>query len=238
METVDLWPNGPKIEKCPDAAPVGTDSILLADFVPLSGCRRALDMGTGSGIISILLLCRSEKLTVDAVEIMPAAAANARRNAELNGLESRVNVIEGDFRLLREKDVGKYDVIVTNPPYYAVESGERSPDSGRSAARDEGMCTLAELLETASKLLGPGGKFCMVYPVPKMRQAMSEAASVGLEPKRMRLVQARIDAPPSVFLMECRRNGKPGLTVEPVLIIKDASGGDSAEVRRIYHIDG
>jgi len=230
----ELWPGGPKLKQNRGAFPVGTDSVLLSHFVPLGGVRRALDLGSGSGIISILLLNRAPSLTMDLAEIVPSAAALSRENGELNGFSSRMRVMECDFRTLREADVGKYDLVVTNPPYYEINE-KRSTDTVRDSARAEGNCTLPEVCAAAAGLLGTGGKFCMVYPAFRMAQALCTLSAHRLEPKRLRLVQERRDTAPSVFLVECRRDGKPGLTVEPTLIIREPDGTETQEVRDIYH---
>lgn len=235
MDTFELWTGGPVMERSDDAAPVGTDSVLLADFVRAVGAKRGLDMGCGSGVISLLLLERLPAVTMLLVDISARAAALAERNMALNGLSPRARVVTGDLRSLRREEVGQLDFIVANPPYHPV-TGKKSPDAARSAARDEGLCTLRELAEASSRLLNTGGKLFMVYPAARMAEAICELARAGLEPKRLRTVQGRVDTPPSVFLVECSRGGKHGLAVEPALILKNADGSDTDEVRRIYHL--
>jgi tRNA1(Val) A37 N6-methylase TrmN6 len=225
------------MEKCADAAPVSTDSVLLANFVNLSGARRIADFGCGSGLIAIILAKRSPHAVFDCVELSELASDCARRNIERNGLSDRLCVLNQDLRTLREKDVGKYQLIVSNPPYFAVGSGTSPAESSRLSAREEHNCTLSELAYTVSRLLGDGGRFAMVYPTERMSEALCTLSSAGLEPKRLRLVQARQSLAPSIALMEFRRNGKPGLSVEPVLILKNDDGSDTDEVRRIYRLN-
>ncbi len=236
MGVTALWPGGPVMEISGQAEPVTTDSMLLGDFPSLNGVTRAADLGCGSGVLGLILAARSRLVRVDLVEISPAAAALAGRNVALNGLEGRLRVLERDLRSLREAEVGKYQLIVTNPPYFPVGSGT-PPEESRRAAREERLCTLPELAETAWRLLGDGGRLCAVYPVERLAQAFRVFSGAGLEPKRLRLVQARPDSPPSLALMECRRGGKPGLRAEPVLILKNPDGTDTAQVRGIYHLD-
>lgn len=231
MTNFALWPGGPVMEKSRDAAPIGTDSVVLADFVRITGKKRGLDMGTGSGILALLLLERLPGVTMTLVDIVPEAADLARRNMALNGLTARAEVICGDLRQM----TGPFDFIITNPPYYPVTGG-KSPDDNRAKARDEGLCTLPELCGAAARLLKNGGKFYMVYPVSRMAEAFCELSGAGLEPKRLRLVQGRADTPPSVFLAECARGGKRGMTAEPTLVLKNPDGADTAEVKRIYHL--
>ena len=234
MNDFELWPGGPKLKQTAGAFPVGTDSVLLSHFVSLSGVKRGLDMGSGTGIISVLLLHRSQKLKMDMAEIMPSAAELSRENCGLNGYSERARVLQCDLRSLRESEVGKYDLVITNPPYYEINE-KPLRDFVRQNARSEAGCTLPEIAKTAAGLLGTGGKFSMVYPAFRMAEALRTLSEAGLEPKRLRLVQERIGSAPSVFLVECRRDGKPGITCEPVLVIRDENGAETQEIRDIYH---
>ena len=234
---MELWPGGPVMESAPGVQPVGTDSVVLSDFVNLSGIRRGADLGCGSGLIAILLAQRSPALRLDLVDISPSAAELAGKNVAANSLQDRLRVMCRDLRGLRESEVGKYQLIVSNPPYFPQGSGTAPASPDRAAARVDGECTLEELSETSARLLGDGGRFAMCVPSGRLSQALSTLSRAGLEPKRLRLMQARIDSPPSLALIECRRGGRPGLRVEPVLIIKDSSGADTPEIRRIYHLE-
>ena len=236
MEAFELWPNGPKLEINKDVQPVGTDSVLLSNFVSLSGVRRCADLGCGSGVISIILSHRRPEMHIDLVDISPEAAACAKRNIQLNGLDSHLRVLQGDLRTLNEAEVGKYQLIVSNPPYFPIGSGTSPNSSKRSGARQEDTCTLGQLAFTVSRLLGDGGRFAMCGPAFRLSEALCVLSSHSLEPKRLRLVQGRLNAPPSIFLVECRRGGRSGVRVEPALIIKDDNGADTEEIRRIYHL--
>ncbi len=233
MDSLSLWPHGPVLERCQDAQPVCTDSVLLADFTRLNGVRRAADLGAGSGVLAIILAFRSQKLTVDCVELSPEAAGCCMRNVARNGLSERVSVLNRDLRTLTEAEVGKYQLIITNPPYYPLTGGE-SPRAVRREARQEQCCTLPELADTSARLLGDGGRFTMVYPAARLAEAIYILTEAGLTPKRLRLVQASAGSSPSLALLECRRRGGPGLTAEPTLILKTPEGADTPEVSRIY----
>lgn len=235
MESFELWPGGPKLEKSGDAESVCTDSVLLANFPSLSGVTRAADLGCGSGVIGIILAFRSRRIGIDMVELSSRAAALAERNIAANGLSDRLRVMNRDLRGLRQSEVGRYQLVISNPPYYPLGSGT-PPAESRAMARQELECSLAELADVSSKLLGDGGRLALVYPAERLAQAFCTLSSAGLEPKRLRLVQARVDKAPSVALMECRRGGRPGLSVEPALIIKDPGGADTDEIRKIYRL--
>ncbi len=235
MEYFELWDGGPVMEGSRDAEPVTTDSVLLANFPSLSGVRRAADFGCGSGVLGLILAARSKTVKIDLVEIAPAAADAAARNVELNGLGDRLRVLRRDLRTLREAEVGKYQLIISNPPYFPVGSGT-APAAGRQVAREERECTLSELARTASRLLGDGGRLAVAYPSERLAEAVCALSGAGLEPKRLRLVQTRLQSAPFLALLECRRGGKPGLSVEPVLILKNPDGTDTGEVRKIYRL--
>lgn len=236
MEKFALWPGGPVMIASPDAEPVTTDSVLLGNFPSLAGVTRAADFGCGSGILGILLAARSAKIQVDMVELDPGAAAVCRRNIAENALGDRLRVLNRDLRALTEAQVGKYHLIISNPPYFPVGAGA-APGEGRRTAREERECTLADLAGTAGRLLGDGGRLALVYPVTRLAEALRTLSEAGLEPKRLRLVQARADKAPCVALLECRRGGRPGLTAEPTLILKNPDGTDTGEVRSIYRLD-
>ena len=185
METFELWPGGPVMENSRDAEPVGTDSVLLASFPRLAGVTRAADFGSGSGLLALILANRRQDLTVDCVELDHAAAELCRRNIRRNGLDARLHVLEGDLRKLRQADVGRYQLIISNPPYRPQGSGS-PPAEGRRAAREERTCALSELAQAAARLLGDGGRFDVVYPASRLAEAMAAFCENGLEPKRLR----------------------------------------------------
>ena len=231
----ELWPGGPVFAQAANFR-LSTDSVLLADFVPVSGAARGIDLGCASGILALLLLRRTEKLHMTGLELNDEAAALAAENMARNGLTGRSEIISGDIRRCRELfAAGSFDLVAANPPYYAAGSGAPSPDPARAAARGEACCTLEELCRAAAWLLPSGGRFCLVYKPERLSELFCTMAANGLEPKRLRLVSHRAESAPSLVLAEGRRGGRPGLTVEPPLILTDGGGGESAEYRRIYH---
>lgn len=236
MDGFALWPGGPVMVPSSSAEPVTTDSVLLGHFPTLTGVTRAMDLGCGSGVLGLILAARSERVRVDMVELDPGAAAACAENVTKNGLSGRLRVLNRDLRSLTEREVGKAQLIVSNPPYYPVGAGT-APGEGRRRAREERDCTLADLARTAFRLLGDGGRMALVYPCGRLVEALRTLSETGLEPKRLRLVQARPDSAPSVALIECRRGGRPGVRTEPVLILKNPDGTDTAEARHIYHLD-
>jgi tRNA1(Val) A37 N6-methylase TrmN6 len=235
FDACELWPGGPVYSQDPGAK-ISTDSVLLADFVPLRGAERGIDLGCGAGILSLLLLCRGEKLHMTGLELREEAAALARENLTQNGLGERSRILTGDLREHRSLfSHGSFDLAVANPPYFPTGSGASSPDPARAGAREERDCSLEELCAAAAFLLPTGGRFCLVYRPERLSQLLVCMHASGLEPKRLRLVCPREGSAPSLVLVEARRGGKPGLQIEPALVLTDAEGNESAELRRIYH---
>ena len=234
-DACELWAGGPVFRQ--DAgAKLSTDSVLLADFVKLHGAERGIDLGCGAGILSLLLLCSSEKLHMTGLELREEAAALARENLARNGFGERSEILTGDIREHRSLFAhGSFHLAVANPPYFPAGSGASSPDPARAGAREERDCTLPELCAAAAFLLPTGGRFCLVHRPERLAELLMCMRESGLEPKRMRFVSQRAESAPSLVLVEGRRGGRPGLIVEPPLILQDAEGRESGEVRRIYH---
>lgn len=231
----ELWPGGPVFAQAPHA-PLGTDSVLLADFVRPAGAKRGIDLGCASGILSLLLLWRAPGLHMTGLELLPDAAVLARENMARNGLKDRSEMLAGDIRAHRALlPAGRFDLAVANPPYFPVGSGAASPDPARAAARAEGSCTLEELCAAAAWLLRTGGSFCLVHRPERLAELFCAMSAHGLEPKRLRLCCPRVGSAPNLVLVEGRRGGRPGLAIEPALVLTDQDGTESAEVRRIYH---
>ena len=234
-EFVELWQGGPVFAQA-EHFRLGTDCVLLADFVNVSGARQGIDLGCASGAIALLLLSRAPALCMTGLELMPEAAELARENMAANSLSSRCAVVTGDIRRHRELfKTGSFDLVVANPPYFPVGSGYLSPDAGRAAARGELQCTLEDICRAAAFLLRTGGSFSLVHKPERLSETFCAMTAVGIEPKRLRLVSHRQGAAPSLVLIEGRRGGKPGLKIEPPLILTAPDGSDSEEVKRIYH---
>lgn len=212
----------------------GTDAVLLAHFSmlwarPAAG-GKVCDLGTGCGIIPLLWRLRCQGLETDAFEIEPAAADQAARAMALNGLD--VRVFCRDFRTLDRAFYGRYDLVACNPPYLP-ESGRRCASPPRQTARHEGMCTIAQAVEAASKLLRTGGRLCICQRPARLAELLTSMRERGVEPKRMRFVQANFQKAPWLALVLGKKGAKPGLTVDPVLVATSC-GEPSGEMREIY----
>lgn len=232
-----LWPDGPLFAQA-EHFRLSTDCVLLADFVHCSGLAKGIDLGCASGAIALLLLSKTRTLHMTGLEILPQAARLAAENMAKNGYESRSSIINGDIRLHRQLFAsGSFDLVVSNPPYFPQGSGRMSPDSERAAARAELQCSLEDICTAAAFLCRTGGSFALVHKPQRLSEVFCTMSAKGLEPKRLRLVCHRQDSAPSLVLIEGRRGGKPGLTIEPILVLSEPDGTESREVKRIYHRD-
>ena len=232
-----LWPGGPRFLQAAHFR-LGTDSVLLADFVNTAGARHGMDLGCASGINLLLLLARTAALHMTGLEIVPEAASLARENLVLNGLEGRGEIVTGDIRDHRALfRAGSFDLVVCNPPYFPEGSGALPQNQDRAAAKSELLCTLPELCAAAAFLLRTGGRAFFVHRPERLSELFVCMTNAGLEPKRLRLVCTRAGDAPSLVLTEGRRGGKPGLRIEPALCLQNPDGTESAEYRRIYHRD-
>ena len=234
----ELWPGGPFFKEDAEGFRIGADSVLLSYFAKSSSLKkknRAIDLGCGTGVISIILAWDNGKLHIDGVEIQPRAAELASENAESSGLSDRISIIEGDLRNHRTFfQAGAYDFAISNPPYYTQGSGRRASGKGLAAARDEELCTLYDVCSAARYLTRFGGAFFLVHKPERLAEVFRVLSGAGFEPKRIRFVQYKSTSPPNLVLIESRRGGKPPLSIESPLILISDDGSDTDEIRAIY----
>ena len=231
----ELWPGGPRFLQTADGFPLSTDSVLLAHFVAGVRADRIMDLGCGAGVLTVLLHVSHPAADIGGVELQPRAAKLCRQNLESNGYGSS-GILTMDLREHRAfLEAGGYDLVVSNPPYFAVNSGLSAPDDRRAAARDERFCTLDDVCAAAAYLTRWGGAFAIVHRPERLTELFGALTSHGLEPKRLRMVQHRVCSAPNLVLVESRRGGRPGLSVEAPLLMCAADGADSTELKQIYH---
>jgi tRNA1Val (adenine37-N6)-methyltransferase len=209
-----------------------TDTILLADFAAPGKKDICADFGTGCGTIPLLWAARNQPACVYGVELQEEAFAQASRSVAACGFD--IHLIQGDIRRYRELfPQQNLDLISCNPPYKAQGAGLKNPDQGKLVARHEEEMTLADLAEAARFCLKFGGSLCICLRPERLAEAVALFQAYDLEPKVLRLVQARKEKPPSLFLLRCRRGGNPGLTVLPTLFLEE-NGSVSREMMEIY----
>ena len=230
-----MWEDGPLFYQT-DYARLTTDTVLLADFAQVSGMKCGADLGCASGALMLLLLWREPQLSMTGFEISQNAAALARENMFLNGLDGRSDLVCGDFRLtVRDLVAGGYDFVISNPPYFEPGRGVLAPENSRAAARAELSCSLEDVCSAAARLCRSGGKVFFPYRPEGLNRLMAEMTKARLEPKRLRFVHHRQEKEASLILVESRKDGNPGLKVEAPLVLFADNGEESAEYKRIYH---
>ena len=212
----------------------GTDAVLLADFAAPSKKARCCDLGSGCGIIP-LLWCKRETGKITAVEIQPLAVEQINAAIEFNSLSERLEAVNADLRELKGKvPFGCYDVVTMNPPYKASGAGIESRSGADKIARHETMCSLSDVCAAAKKLLNFGGRLCMCIRPERLCELFCEMRAADIEPKRLRLVSKLPGKAPWLALVEGRRGGRSGMTVEPELFVYGDSGEYSDEMKKIY----
>ena len=231
----ELQRNGYQIIQNPEKFCFGMDAVLLSGFAKAKKGDVVLDMGTGTGIIPILMEAKTEAAHLTGLEIQEESADMARRSVALNGLSEKIDIVTGDI-----KEAGmifksaSFDVITCNPPYMIGQHGLTNPDAPKAIARHEVLCTLEDVVSAAAKLLKPGGHFYMVHRPFRLAEIMVTLVQHKLEPKRMQLVYPYIDKEPNMVLIEATRGGKSRMTVEKPLIVYKEPGVYMPEIYDIY----
>jgi len=242
--TIDLLPNerldelhrnGYKIIQNPERFCFGMDAVLLSGFASALEGEKVLDLGTGTGIIPILMAAKTPADHLTGLEIQEESADMARRSVAYNDLEDRINIVTGDIKDASNLfGASSFDVITTNPPYMIADHGLVNPDEAKALARHEIKCTLEDVISQSAKVLRPGGRFFMVHRPFRLSEIFTLMTTYKLEPKRMRMVYPYVDAEPNMVLIEGVRGGKPRLSVEKPLIVYKERGKYTDEIYDIY----
>lgn len=234
-ETVDDLQNGYRLIQKQDTFKFGVDAVLLADFAGVRPGDKAVELGTGTGVIAILVYAKKKPGSITAVEIQPDIADMAARSIMLNDLQQYIEVKCIDLREAPEL-LGKarYDCVITNPPYVRRSSGINNPQETKAISRFEIMCTLEDVVHSARELLRPGGKLFMVHRTDRLADIIYTMRSERVEPKRIRFVHPSPGKRPHLLLIEGARGGNPELKFMDPLYIYDGNGEYSEEIYRIY----
>lgn len=231
----ELQRNGYRIIQNPERFCFGMDAVLLSGFARAKKQERCLDLGCGNGIIPILMEAKTEGKHFTGLEIQPESADMARRSVALNGLQDRIDIVEGDI-----KDASKifgassFHVVTTNPPYMTAQHGLTNLYEAKTIARHEVLCNLEDIIRESARLLMPGGRFYMVHRPFRLAEIISLMVQYRIEPKRMRLVYPYVDREPNMVLIEGLRGGKSRMTVEKPLIVYKEPGKYTDEIYDVY----
>lgn len=231
----DLQRNHYRIIQDPNRFCFGMDAVLLSGFVKVREGERILDLGTGTGIIPLLLEAKTGASYLAGLEIQPDSADMARRSVKLNRLEEKIEIITGDIKeAVSLFGAASFDVVTSNPPYMTEHHGLTNPASPKAIARHELLCSLEDVISQGSRLLRPGGNFFMVHRPFRLVDILVLLRQYRLEPKRMKLVYPFADKEPNMVLIEACRGGRARMKVEKPLIVYKELGVYTDEIYDIY----
>lgn len=219
-----------------DSLTFGTDAYLLSAFLPVRESKVGVELGCGSGVISLLALTKKKCSKAYGIEVQPTIADIAKRNAELNKLDDSFFVICKDLREVKASDVGgEVDFVFSNPPYMKADSGKLNQNEQKNASRHEIFGEINDFCACAKRILKHGGDFYVVYRPDRLADLIFALKSNNLEPKRLQLIHKNTYTPPSLLLISAKLGGKSGMTVEkPIYIYNDSTNEYTSEFAKIY----
>lgn len=231
----ELHRNGYKIIQDKGRFCFGMDAVLLSGFARVKPGEKVLDLGTGTGIIPILLEAKTDGEHFTGLEIQPESADMASRSVAYNDLQDKIDIVVGDIKDASQRfGVSSFDVITTNPPYMIGQHGIKNDQDAKAIARHEILCDLDDILRESAKMLKPSGRFYMVHRPFRLAEIFSKMIEYRIEPKRMQLVYPFVDKEPNMVLIEGLRGGKSRVTVEKPLIVYKEPGVYTDEIYDIY----
>ena len=244
MEQIDTLKNGYKIFQDTERFQFGIDAVLLADFA-MGGCtktasgvrpeEKVIDLGTGTGIIPLLMAGKLKEVAFTGLEVQEASAEMAERSVAMNRLEDSIQIVHGNLRNVAELfDRHSFNAVTCNPPYMIDTHGRGNELDAKTIARHEVLCTLEDVVAAADYLLAPHGRFFMIHRPFRLPEIFESLAAHKLEPKRMRLIHPFTDKEPNMVMIEARKNAKRRLTIEPPLVVRNDDGVYTDEINQIY----
>jgi tRNA1Val (adenine37-N6)-methyltransferase len=231
----DLQCRGYYILQHPGMFCFGMDAVLLADFASGSPDAAVMDLGTGTGVIPMLMEARNKGKHFTALEIQEKSADMANRSVLMNNLQDRISVIQGDIKEVRQVfKASSFDIVTSNPPYINQNHGLQNPNEPKNIARHEILVSLEDVISAASYLLKPGGSFAMVHKPFRLAEIFACLQRYGLEPKRMCLVQPYSAKEPNMVLIEAVKGGRSMLKIEPTLVVYNKDGSYTEDLTTRY----
>jgi len=211
------------------------DAVLLAYFADPRSGDKVLDLGTGCGIIPLILAYRQPHIAIYGVEVQTELAELADSNVRENQLEDRITVFCTDMKLLRpDMTAGPVDLVVCNPPFRRQGSGRINPDAQRAVARHEIKANLGEIIQTSHRMLRTAGRLVLIYTAGRLTDILSRMRTDGIEPKFIRMIHSRQDTEAVLILIEGVKGGRPDLKIAPPLIIYDKKTDYTDEVESMF----
>ena len=212
----------------------GIDAVLLANFAKVKNNAKVVDLGTGTGIIPILIAGKSKASKIIGVEIQEEVYEMATRSVKLNNLEDRVEIVNADIKTIdKELEVHGYHVATSNPPYMHMD-GIKNPNDKKAISRHEIMCNLEDVIRAASRLVMPRGKFFMIHRPIRLVDIVTLGRKYNLEPKVIQFVHPRANKAPNLVLVEFTKDGRPELKILDPLYVYGDDGNYTEEIRKIY----
>lgn len=231
----DLQRNGYRIIQNRNGFCFGMDAVLLSGFVHAKKKDRIIDLGTGTGILPLLMHAKTGSRDITGLEIQEKSADMAARSVRLNGLEEDIRILKGDIRNVKELFPPKsFDIVTSNPPYMKQSGGLQNPEEEKAIARHEILCSFEDVAKAASYLLKDGGKFFLVHRPERLAELIFVMKEYRLEPKRMKLVHSFLEEKAVMVLIEAASGGGTFLTVEKPLIIYKEKNVYTDEIYDIY----
>ena len=231
----DLQRDGLRIIQNKDKFCFGIDAVLLSDFAEVKKNEKVLDIGTGTGIIPILLTAKTRGLHFTGLEIQEESAEMANRSVILNSLQDKVKIVHGDINLAMDYfERESFNVITSNPPYMTESAGAGNEEEPMSIARHEIKCTLDDVIREGSKLLKVSGRFYMVHRPFRLTEIFDTFRKYHLEPKKMRLVYPYVDKEPNMVLIEAVKCAKSGIKIGKPLVVYKEPDIYTDEIYEIY----
>ncbi len=236
MERIDdLQRNGLKIIQDTGRFCFGMDAVLLSGFANAKPGEKVLDMGTGTGILPLLMSAKTEAEHFSALEIQPESADMARRSVAMNSLEEKIDIVTGDIKeASRVFGKASFDVVTVNPPYMTAGHGEKNPEDAKAIARHEILCTLEDVVREAAAVLKTNGRIYMVHKPFRLAEIISVMQKYRLEPKELRVVYPYVDKEPNMVLIAAVKGGKSGINVDRPLIIYKEKDVYTDEIKEKY----
>jgi len=230
----DLQVKNLKIIQNPQGFCFGIDAVLLANFVQLRKGDRVLDLGTGTGIIPLLIAGKTDTSHITAVEIQEEVAEMAGRSVRLNNLEDRISIVNRDLKEIEEiLPINQFDIVTSNPPYMHPH-GLKNTNDKKAISRHEVKCTLEDVIRTASRFVKHMGKFFMVHRPERLVDILTLCRQYKLEPKRMQFIHPSYKKKPNLLLIECRKAAMPELRLMDPFYVYDENGKYTAHTYEIY----
>ena len=231
----ELQRNGYKIIQDPKRFCFGMDAVLLSGFAKVKRGEEVLDLGTGTGIIPILLEAKTEGQHFTGLEIQPKSADMAARSVAYNHLEDRVSIVTGDIKdATNIFGASSFDVVTCNPPYMTDQHGIKNDGDAKTIARHEVLCNLEDVVSQTAKLLRPGGRCYFVHRPFRLVEILSTMSRYKVEPKRMQLVYPYVDKEPNMVLIEGVKDGRSRITVEPPIIVYKSPNVYTDQLLKLY----